>query len=90
MDKGEGKAVATSPQGGKKQKKAKKLVAVIVDDEIQEVVGPLKSRSGGPGSQAFLDWLDCLVETMGELTREVHQMRQVQWCESKCGFGSEK
>jgi len=49
-----------------------------VDDEIQEVAGPSKSGSGGSGNQAFLDRMDRLVESMGELTGEVHQMRQAQ------------
>jgi len=42
-DKGKGKAVAMSPQGGEKRKK-KKMVAkfVIDDDDIIEVPGPLR------------------------------------------------
>jgi len=78
VDKGKSKAVATSPRGGKKRKKVKKLVAVVVDDEIQEVAGPLKAGSGGSGNQAFLDRMDRLVESMGELTGEVRRMRQTQ------------
>ena len=53
-------------------------MAVVVNDEIQEVVGPPKSGSGGSRNQAFLDWMDRLVESMGELTGEVRQMRQAQ------------
>jgi len=61
VDKGKTKAVATSPRGGDKQKKVKKLAAVIVDDETQEVAGPSKSGSGGSGNQAFLDQMDRLL-----------------------------
>jgi len=78
VDKGKSKAIATSPRGGKKRKKVKKSVAVVVVDEIQEVAGPLKARSGGSGNQAFLDRMDRLVESMGELTGEVCRMRQAQ------------
>jgi len=78
VDKGKSKAIATSPRGGEKRKKVKKSVAVVDDDEIQEVAGPLKAGSGGSGNQAFLDWMDRLVESMGELTGEVHRMRQAQ------------
>jgi len=44
VDKGKGKAkeVATSPQGGEKQKKKKTIVKVINDDEIVEVPGLLR------------------------------------------------
>ena len=38
----------------------------------------MKARSGGSRNQAFLDWMDRLVESMGELTREVRWMRQAQ------------
>ena len=68
VDKAKAKAVATSPHGGEKQKKVKKLAAVIADDEIQKVAGPSKSVSRGSGNQAFLDQMDHLVESMGELT----------------------
>ena len=78
VDKGKGRAVATSPRGGEKRKKVKMSVTVVIDDEIQEVAGPSKSRSGGSGNQAFLDRMDRLVESMGELTREVRRMRQAQ------------
>ena len=78
VDKGKGKAVMTSPQGGVQHKKVKKSVAIIVVVEIQKVVGPSKSGSGGSRNQAFLDWMDRLVESIGELTREVHRMRQAQ------------
>ena len=78
VDKGKGKAIVTSPRGGEKRKKAKKSVADDDNNKIQEVAGPSKSGSGGSGNQAFLDWMDRLVESMGELTREVHQMRQAQ------------
>ena len=78
VDKGKSKAIATSPQGGEKRKKVKKSVAVIINNEIQEVVGPSKAGSGGSGNQVFLDRMDWLVESMGELTREVHRMRQAQ------------
>jgi len=78
VNKGKSKAVETSPRGGKKRKKVKKSAVVMVDDEIQEVAGPLKSGSGGSGNQAFLDRMDRLVESMGELTGEVRQMRQAQ------------
>jgi len=78
VDKGKSKAVATSPRGGEKRKKVKKSVAVIDDDEIQEVAGPSKAGSGGSGNQAFLDRMDWLVESMGELTGEVRRMRQTQ------------
>ena len=71
VDKAKTKAITTSPRGGKKWKKVKKSVVVIADNEIQEVAGPSKSRSGGSGNQAFLDRMDRLVELMGELTREV-------------------
>jgi len=67
-----------SRRGGEKRKKVKKTVAVDDDDEIQEVAGPSKSRSGGSGNQAFLERMDRLVELMGELTREVRRMRQAQ------------
>jgi len=77
VDKAKTKAVAMSPRGGEKRKKVKKSVAVI-DNEIQEVVGPSKSGSRGSGNQAFLDRMDRLVESMGELTGEVHWMRQAQ------------
>ena len=53
-------------------------MAIVVNDEIQEVAGPSKSGSGGSGNQTFLDRMDRLVESMGELTREVHRMRQAQ------------
>jgi len=75
VDKGKSKAIATSPRGGKKRKKVKKSVAIVVIVEIQEVVGPSKA---GSGNQVFLDRMDRLVESMGELTGEVHQMRQAQ------------
>jgi len=96
VDKGKGKAVATSPRGGKKRKKVKKLVAIVVVDKIQEVAGPSKSRSGGSGNQVFLDQMDQLVELMGELTREVRWMRQAQrsmarsndWCHAPNRFGT--
>ena len=78
MDKAKTKAVAMSPQGGEKRKKVKKSVAVVIDNKIQEVAGPLKSGSGGSGNQAFLDRMDRLVESMGELTGEVCRMRQAQ------------
>ena len=78
VDKAKTKAVATSQRGGEKQKKVKKTVAVVVDNEIQEVAGPSKSGSRGSGNQAFLDRMDRLVESMGELTREVRWMRQAQ------------
>jgi len=78
VDKGKSKAIATSPRGGKKCKKVKKSVAVVIIVEIQEVAGPSKAGSGGSGNQAFLDRMDWLVESMGELTGEVHQMRQAQ------------
>jgi len=78
VDKGKSKAVATSPRGGEKRKKVKKSVAVVDDDEIQEVAGPSKAGSGGSGNQAFLDRMDRLVESMGELTGEVRRMRQTQ------------
>ena len=78
VDKGKSKAVATSPREGKKRKKVKKLVAVVVVDEIQEVAGLSKAGSGGSGNQAFLDRMDRLVESMGELTGEVRRMRQTQ------------
>jgi len=78
VDKGKSKAVATSPRGGEKCKKVKKLVAIVDDNEIQEVAGPSKAGSGGSGNQAFLERMDRLVESMGELTREVRQMRQTQ------------
>jgi len=67
VDKAKAKAVVTSPRGSEKRKKVKKSAAVVINNKIQEVVGPSKSRSGGSGNQAFLDW-----------------------CESKCGFGSEQ
>ena len=54
------------------------MAAVIVIDEIQEVMGPSKSGSRGSGNQAFLDQMDWLVESMGELTGEVRRMRQAQ------------
>ena len=78
MDKGKPKAVATSPRGGEKRKKVKKSAVVVVDDEIQEVARPSKSGSRGSRNQAFLDWMDRLVESMGELTGEVRWMRQAQ------------
>ena len=78
VDKGKTKAVAMSPRGGEKRKKVKKSAAVVVDDEIQEVARPSKSGSRGSRNQAFLDRMDWLVESMGELTGEVCQMRQVQ------------
>jgi len=78
VDKAKTKAIATSPRGGEKRKKVKKTVAIIVVDEIQEVAGPSKSGSGGSGNQVFLDRMDRLVESMGELTGEVHRMRQAQ------------
>jgi len=78
VDKAKTKAVTTSPRGGEKRKRVKKTVAVVVVDEIQEVAGPLKSGSGGSGNQAFLDQMDRLVESMGELTGEVRRMRQAQ------------
>jgi len=78
VDKGKSKAIATSPRGGKKRKKVKKSAAVVVDNEIQEVAGPLKSGSRGSGNQVFLDRMDQLVELMGELTGEVRRMRQAQ------------
>ena len=78
VDKAKTKAIVTSPQGGEKRKKVKKMVAIVDDDEIQEVVGPSKSGSGGSGNQAFLDRMDQLVESMGELTGEVRRMRQAQ------------
>jgi len=78
VDKGKSKAVVTSPRGGKKCKKVKKSVAIVVDDEIQEVAGPSKAKSGGSRNQAFLDRMDRLVELMGELTGEVRRMRQAQ------------
>ena len=53
-------------------------MAIVVDDEIQEVAGPSKAGSGGSGNQAFLDRMDQLVESMGELTGEVRRMRQTQ------------
>jgi len=78
VDKAKTKAVATSRRGGEKRKKVKKTVAVVVVDETQEVAGPSKSGSGGSGNQAFLDRMDRLVESMGELTGEVRRMRQAQ------------
>ena len=78
VDKGKTKAVATSPRGGEKRKKVKKSAVVVVDDEIQEVARPSKSGSIQSRNQAFLDWMDRLVESMGELTGEVRRMRQVQ------------
>jgi len=78
VDKGKSKAIKTSPRGGEKRKKVKKSAAVVVDNKIQEVAGPSKSGSGGSGNQAFLDRMDRLVESMGELTREVRRMRQAQ------------
>ena len=50
VDKAKTKAIATSPRGGEKRKKVKKLVAIVVVVEIQEVAGPSKSRSGGSGN----------------------------------------
>jgi len=78
VDKGKTKAITTSPRGGEKRKKVKKSAVVVVDDETQEVAGPSKSGSGGSGNQAFLDRMDQLVESMGELTGEVRWMRQAQ------------
>jgi len=78
VDNSKGKAIAMSPRGGEKWKKVKKLAVVVADNEVQEVAGPSKSRSGGSRNQAFLDRMDQLVELMGELTGEVCWMRQVQ------------
>jgi len=78
VDKAKAKAVATSPRGGEKRKKVKKSAAIVVNDEIQEVAGPSKSGSRGSRNQAFLDRMDRLVESMGELTGEVCRMRQAQ------------
>ena len=61
VDKAKTKAVATSPRGGKKQKEGvKKLVAVVVIDKIQEVMGPSKSRSVAlPSSMASSHDISC-------------------------------
>jgi len=67
VDKGKGKAVMMSPQGGEKRKKMNMTVKVIINNnEIVEVLGPSGQWSGfNPGP--FLDWLD-------QLTRVVEQM----------------
>ena len=75
VDKGKGKAkekeVATSPRGDEKRKKKKTMAKVIIDgDEIVEVAGPSRSRSGfntGP----FLERMDRLTASVEVMTRQM-------------------
>jgi len=86
VDKGKGKAVATSPQGGEKRKKKKMVTKVVIDDDdIVEVLGPSGKRSGfDPG--LFLERLDRLTGAVEEMTR---QMRQVAVSRTKQVWYSE-
>jgi len=82
VEKGKGKAVATSPQGGEKRKK-KKTVAKVV---IVEVLGPSGQQSGfDPG--LFLERLDRLTGAVKEMTR---QMRQVADATRSVARGNER
>jgi len=74
VDKGKGKAkeqgMATSPQGGEKQKKKNMAKIVIDDNEIVEVAGPSGSKSG-LNSGAFLEWMNKLTATVEAMTRQM-------------------
>jgi len=87
VDKGKGKAVATSPRGGEKRKKKKTVAKVVIDDDdIVEVPGPSGKRSGfDPGP--FLERLDRLTGAVEEMTR---QMRRVADATRSVARGNEQ
>jgi len=74
VDKGKGKAVATSPRGGEKRKKKKTVAKVVIDDDdIVEVPGPSGKRSGfDPGP--FLERLDRLTGQMCRVADATHSV----------------
>jgi len=74
VDKGKGKAVATSPRGGEKRKKKKTVTKVVIDNnDIVEVPGPSGKQSGfDPGP--FLERLDRLTGAMEEMTGQVRRV----------------
>jgi len=97
VDKGKGKAkekeVATSPRGGKKRKKKKTMAKVVVDDdEIVEVAGPSRSRSGfntGPFLER-MDRLTAAVEVMtGQMARIADSTRSVSRSNDRLSAGLE-
>jgi len=87
VDKGKGKAVATSPRGREKRKKKKTVAKVVIDDDdIVEVPGPSGKRSGfDPGP--FLERLDRLTRAVEEMTG---QMRQVADATCSVARGNER
>jgi len=74
MDKGKGKAVTMSLQGGEKRKKKKTVAKVIIDnDDIVEVLGLSGQQSGfDPGP--FLERLDRLTRAIKEMTGQMCQV----------------
>jgi len=73
VDKGKGKAVATSPRGGEKRKKKKMVAKVIINNDIVKVPGPSGQQSRfDPGP--FLERLDRLTGAVKEMTGQMHQV----------------
>jgi len=87
VDKGKGKAVATSLRGGEKRKKKKTVAKVVIDDDdIVEVPGPSGKRSRfDPGP--FLERLDRLTGAVEEMTG---QMRRVADATRSVARGNER
>jgi len=87
VDKAKGKAkeVEMLPRGGEKWKK-KKTVAKVVDDEIVEVPGPSRKRSGF-NPDLFLERLDRLTGAVEEMTG---QMRRVTDATRSVARGNEQ
>ena len=78
VDKGKGKAkekeAAMSPRGGEKRKKKKTMMKVANDDdEIVEVAGPSRSRSGF-NAGLFLERMDRLTAAVEAMTRQMAQI----------------
>ena len=88
----QGKGQGERERGGEKRKKKKMAKVVNDDDEVVEVAGPSRSRSGfntGP----FLEWMDRLtaaVEAMtGQMARIMDSTRSVSRSNDQLSAGLE-
>ena len=83
VDKGKGKAkeneAATSLQGGEKRKKKKTMAKVVTNnDEVVEVAGPSRSRSGF-NTSPFLEWMDRLTVAVEVMTGQMAWIADSTW-----------
>jgi len=74
VDKGKGKAVATSPRGGEKRKKKKMVTKVVINDNDIVKVPGLSGKWSRFDPGLFLERLDRLTKAMEEMTRQMHRV----------------